>query len=129
MKKTRADKIESVKFTTWMMMLCAVYFIIGAFIVDGKITLATDIKSWLNILGLGLWATMVSNFTGVKAVRRIGPTLTSILGALQPLTAVILGILFLDEHLGPRTLIGITLILVAVFIIIMHQKKISRKTH
>ena len=129
MKKTRADKIESVKFTTWMMMLCAVYFIIGAFIVDGKITLATDIKSWLNILGLGLWATMVSNFTGVKAVRRIGPTLTSILGALQPLTAVILGILFLDEHLGPRTLIGISLILVAVFIIIMHQKKISRKTH
>jgi drug/metabolite transporter (DMT)-like permease len=72
---------------------------------------------------------MVSNFTGVKAVRRIGPTLTSILGALQPLTAVILGILFLDEHLGPRTLIGISLILVAVCIIIMHQKKISRKTH
>lgn len=129
MKKTRADKIESVKFTTWMMLLCAAYFIIGAFIVDGRITLAINFKSWLNILGLGLWATMVSNFTGVKAVRRIGPTLTSILGALQPLTAVVLGILFLDEHLGPRTFVGITLILVAVFIIIMHQKKISRKTH
>ena len=129
MKKTRADKIESVKFTTWMMVLCALYFIAGAFIVDGKITMTTDIRSWLNILGLGLWSTMVSNFTGVKAVRRIGPTLTSILGALQPLTAVVLGILFLNEHLGPRTIIGISLILIAVFIIIMHQKKISRKTH
>jgi drug/metabolite transporter (DMT)-like permease len=120
MKKTRADKIESVKFTTWMMMLCAVYFIIGAFIVDGKITLATDIKSWLNILGLGLWATMVSNFTGVKAVRRIGPTLTSILGALQPLTAVILGVIFLNEHIGVKTFIGIALIMATVTVIVAY---------
>ena len=111
------------------MLFCAIYFIIGSFVANGKITLATDLKSWLNILGLGLWATMVSNFTGVKAVRRIGPTLTSILGALQPLTAVVLGVLFLDEHLGIRTISGISLILIAVFIIILHQKKISRKAH
>ena len=67
--------------------------------------------------------------TGVKAVRRIGPTLTSILGALQPLTAVVLGVAFLDEHLSVKTISGISLILVAVFIIIFHQKKISRKAH
>ena len=129
LKKTRADKIEAVKFTTWMMMLSAFYFIICGLIFDGKITIVTDWKCWLNILGLGLWATMVSNFTGVKAVRRIGPTLTSILGALQPLTAVILGVLFLDEHLGFRTITGISLILIAVYIIIMHQRKISKKGH
>jgi drug/metabolite transporter (DMT)-like permease len=129
MKKMKADKIEAVKFSTWMMVFCAIYFIIGSFITHGKINIVTDAKSWLNILGLGLWATMVSNFTGVKAVRRIGPTLTSILGALQPLTAVILGVLFLDEHLGIRTISGISLILIAVFIIIFHQKKISGKAH
>ena len=65
---------------------------------------------------------MVSNFTGVKAVRRIGPTLTSIMGALQPLTAVILGVLFLDEHLGIRTVIGIAIIMAAVMIVVTHQK-------
>ena len=129
MKKLKADKIEAVKFSTWMMVFCAVYFIIGSFVTQGKINIVTDIKSWLNILGLGLWATMVSNFTGVKAVRRIGPTLTSILGALQPLTAVVLGVAFLDEHLSVKTISGISLILVAVFIIIFHQKKISRKAH
>lgn len=127
MKKSRADKIEAVKFTTWIMLLSAVYFIIGGLVYDGKITIVTDFKDWLNILGLGLWATMVSNFTGVKAIRRIGPTLTSILGALQPLTAVILGVIFLDEHLGIRTIAGISLIMTAVFIIIFHQKKVSRK--
>ena len=122
MKQVKADKIEVVKFTTWIMMLSAVYFIIGAFVCNGKLTVVTDAGSWLNILGLGLWSTMVSNITGVKGNRRIGPTMTSILGALQPLTAVILGVLFLNEHLYMRSLIGCTTILVAVTIIVLHQK-------
>lgn len=123
MKQVRADKIEVVKFTTWIMMLSAFYFIVCAFIFEGRITLVKNFGSWLNILGLGLWATMVSNITGVKAIRRIGPTHTSILGALQPVTAVILGVLFLGEHLYLRSCIGITLILVAVSVVVMHQKK------
>ena len=123
MKKSKADKIEAVKFTTWIMMLSAVYFIAGGLIIEGFISIVTDGRSWLYILGLGLWATMVSNFTGVKAVRRIGPTLTSILGALQPLTAVILGALFLDEHLGLKAIAGIVLIMAAVIIIVLHTNK------
>lgn len=122
MKQVKADKIEVVKFTTWIMMLSAVYFILCAFIFNGKLTIITDVRSWLNALGLGLWATMVSNITGVKGIRRIGPTMTSILGALQPVTAVILGVLFLGEHLYLRSLIGISIILVAVCIIVLHQK-------
>ena len=122
MKQVKADKIEVVKFTTWIMMLSAVYFIICAFIFNGKLTIITDAKSWLNALGLGLWATMVSNITGVKGIRRIGPTMTSVLGALQPVTAVILGVLFLGEHLYFRSLVGISIILVAVCIIVLHQK-------
>lgn len=122
MKQVKADKIEVVKFTTWIMMLSAVYFIIGAFISDGKLTIVTDARSWLNILGLGLWSTMVSNITGVKGNRRIGPTMTSILGALQPVTAVVLGVLFLNEHLYARSLTGCIIILVAVTIIVLHQK-------
>lgn len=123
MKQTKADKIEVVKFTTWIMMLSAIFFIVCAFAFDGKLTIVYDGRSWLNILGLGLWATMVSNITGVKAIRRIGPTQTSVLGALQPVTAVILGVLFLGEHLYMRSVIGIAIILIAVSIIVKHQKK------
>ena len=123
MNRVKADKIEVVKFNTWIMILCAVYFIAGGLMINGKITLVTEGKTWLHILGLGLWATMVSNITGVKAVRRIGPTQTSIMGALQPLTAVALGIIFLDEHLGPKTIIGIILIMITVTLTVMNQKK------
>ena len=122
MKRLKADKIEVVKFTTWMMMMSAAYFIICAFVFNGRLAPVCDGKSWLYILGLGLWSTMISSFTGVKAVRRIGPTLTSILGALQPLTAVVLGVIFLHEHLYLRSIIGIILIMTAVSIVVMHQK-------
>ena len=127
MKLTKADKIEVVKFTTWVMMLSAVYFLICGWIFDGRITIVTDMKLWIYIAGLGLWSTMISNFTGVKAVRRIGPTMTSILGALQPLTAVVLGVLFLNEHLSIRTVAGICIIMVTVTFIVAHQQ--SQKHH
>ena len=122
MKRLRADKIEVVKFTTWVMILSAVYFIVAAVIFEGSLTMIPDGQSWLLVLGLAIWSTMVSNFTGVKAVRRIGPTLTSILGALQPVTAVILGVAFLNEHLYLKSFIGIILILTAVTVVVMHQK-------
>lgn len=127
MKRLRADKIEVVKFTTWVMLLSAVYFIICALVFEGSLSMIPDGKSWLYVLGLALWSTMVSNFTGVKAIRRIGPTLTSILGALQPVTAVVLGVAFLNEHLYFRSMIGITLILAAVTVVVMHQN--TRKHH
>lgn len=126
MKRLRADKIEVVKFTTWIMILSAVYFLIGSVIIEGSLTMIPDGKSWLLILGLALWSTMISNFTGVKAVRRIGPTMTSILGALQPVTAVILGVVFLNEHLYFKSFIGIILILAAVTVVVMHQNKRNR---
>lgn len=127
MKRLRADKIEVVKFTTWVMLLSAVYFIICALVFEGSLSMIPDGKSWLYVLGLALWSTMVSNFTGVKAIRRIGPTLTSILGALQPVTAVVLGVAFLNEYLYFRSMIGITLILAAVTVVVMHQN--TRKHH
>lgn len=127
MKKLKADKIEVVKFTTWVMLLSAIYFIVCAFVFEGSLSMIPDGKSWLYILGLALWSTMISNFTGVKAVRRIGPTLTSILGALQPVTAVILGVAFLNEHLYLKSLIGIIMILGAVTVVVMHQN--TRKHH
>ena len=121
MKKLRADKIEVVKFNTWVTMLISIYFIACALIFEDGLSMIYGTKNWMYMLGLGLWSTMISNFTGVKAVRRIGPTLTSILGALQPVTAVILGVTFLHEHLYMKSLIGIIMILCAVCVVVLHQ--------
>lgn len=125
-RKSRATHIPSTALTCYVMGLGALFFIIGGFLTGG-IRLATDGHTWLNILGLALPATAISNITLVKAIKHVGPTLTSIFGALEPLTAVAIGYSVFHESFTPASAIGIVLILAAVTIVVMHEKKTHRQ--
>ena len=122
MKTTGADKIEPTALTCLVMGLGALFFFIAARFTSGM-HLVRDPELWLYILGLGIVATTISNFTLVKAIGQIGPTLTSVFGALEPLTAVVMGAVFFSEKLTLRSVTGIILILVTVTIVVMHQKR------
>ena len=76
---------------------------------------------WANILGIALLGTAVSNITLVAAIKRIGPTLSAILGALEPLTAVVIGVLALSEAFTLRTAAGIILIIIAVTAVVLSE--------
>lgn len=121
-RKSRAVHIPSTALTCYVMGLGALFFIIGGCLTGG-IRLAADGYAWLNILGLALPATAISNITLVKAIKHIGPTLTSIFGALEPLTAVAIGYSIFHESFTPESAIGIVLILMAVTIVVVHEKK------
>lgn len=121
-RKSRAVQIPSMALTCYVMGLGALFFIIGA-LLTGGIRLATEGHTWLNILGLALPATAISNITLVKAIKHIGPTLTSIFGALEPLTAVAIGCWVFKENFTLNSAIGILLILTAVTVVVVHEKK------
>ena len=53
----------------------------------------------------------------------IGPTVTAVLGVLEPVTAIMLGVLFMGERLQLPTILGIALIIPAVLIIVFRKKK------
>ena len=55
----------------------------------------------------------------VIAVRQIGSTPTAIMGALEPLTAVVIGITIFNEIFTLRLAVGIMMILIAVILIII----------
>ena len=121
-RKSRAVQIPSTALTCYVMGLGALFFIIGGYLTGG-IRLANDTHTWLNILGLALPATAISNITLVKAIKYIGPTLTSIFGALEPLTAVVIGCLIFNESFTPASAIGMALIITAVTVVVVHEKK------
>lgn len=52
------------------------------------------------------------------AIKNIGSTPSAILGALEPVTAVVIGVTVFDEAFSLRLAIGIALILSAVIIIV-----------
>lgn len=79
--------------------------------------------SWLNILGLGIFPTLVSLWSTSQAISLIGSTQTAIFGAMEPLTAVVLGILILGETLTLMPAIGMVLIFGSVTLLIMQRNK------
>lgn len=119
-RKSRAVGIDSTVLTCYVMGLGALYFIAGGLVTDG-IRIETDGTAWLCILGVALPATAVSNMTLVQAIKRIGPTLTSVFGALEPLTAVVIGVAVFGEPFTVQGAAGILLIVAAVTIVILHS--------
>ena len=73
---------------------------------------------WLCIFGLAAFPTAISFLCTTAAIQNIGSTPTAILGALEPVTALIFGISIFNEVLTARDCIGIVLIISAVAAII-----------
>lgn len=76
-----------------------------------------------NLMGLSFVCTVVTNLFVVMAVKRIGSTMVAVLGALEPLTAVVLGHLLFGEAVTWNALLGIALILPAVVIVIFCRRR------
>lgn len=121
-RKTRAVQIHSTVLTCYVMGIGTVFYIIGALCTSG-LHLVTDGYTWLMILGLALPATAISNIALVLAIKHVGPTLTAIFGALEPLTAVIIGVWIFKEAFTEKSVIGIMLIVIAVCIVVLREKK------
>ena len=126
--RSRVSQMPVVKLTFYVMAFGALIF--AAFIayeradfdISAHYALIPSASGWLNLCLLSVICTVVTNLALVYATQNIGPTVASILGVLEPLTALVLGILFLGEELTPSMAAGIGLILPAVLIIILRRK-------
>ena len=105
------------------------YVILGGFLVmipycllDGGLMLPKTTPAWINAIGLGFFPTVISLIFTSRAIALIGSTETAIFGALEPLTAVVLGILILGETLTITPAIGMILIFVSVTVLMMKKK-------
>ena len=73
---------------------------------------------WGNLIALAVFPTAISFLCTTRAVQYIVSTPTAILGALEPATAVFIGVAVFGEALTLRIGCGILLIILAVTIII-----------
>lgn len=105
------------------MGLGALFFLLGGLFYDEEVRLETNVITWLYIGGLALPATAISNITLVKAVKLAGPTLTSLLGALEPLTAVLVGVFVFKELFTTYSALGIILVVISVSLVLFQQKR------
>lgn len=117
---TAVKDMDGLKVTFWLMLNCTLIFAINIFVQDGfsGFHAVPDGHCWINLLLVSLLPTLVSNLTLIQAIRRIGATATSVMGSLEPLTAVIIGLLVFHEHCTPMQALGIFMVIAAVALLI-----------
>lgn len=78
----------------------------------------TNTTDWVNTLCLAFFPTVFSLTTTTSSIHYIGSTPTAILGALEPITALVVGYLVFGESITMRIVCGVILIVLAVTILI-----------
>lgn len=116
--KSRVASINAVVLTFYMLAIGALLFLLYAISTEG-VEAVHHWSSWRDMLMLALVCTVLSDLTLVMAIKRIGSTLTSILGSMEPLTAVVIGVVYFGETLDLSSIIGLIMIIVAVIIVII----------
>ena len=113
-------RMSSVKLTFYVMLFGLSVIIINALIggEDTAIQRLTTLRMWIFASILALFPTVISLILMVIAVHEIGSTPTAVMGALEPLTAVVLGVTLFNEAFTFRLAVGIILILSAVIMIV-----------
>ena len=86
---------------------------------DGELYPLDNVTAWACAIGLALFPTILSILTMAVAIHDIGSTATAILGALEPLTGLLIGIAVFNERITILTAVGIIMILGAVLLLIL----------
>jgi drug/metabolite transporter (DMT)-like permease len=121
LNKTRVRTIASMPVTFYVLCFGFLLFV-WRICFGGAFTLPQHGVMWLNLIALGLLPTVVSLLLTAWAIQRIGSTQTALFGALEPVTAVALGIIFLGESINLREFLGMVLIFVSVTLVVYRRK-------
>lgn len=115
--QTRLKNMATVKVTFYILTFGLSVFMI-MFLMGSELIVPSKWFLWGNILALALFPTAISFVSTTKAIQYIGSTPTAILGALEPVTAVIFGVTIFGESFTPKLATGIVMIIFSVTLII-----------
>lgn len=121
--KSGVGKIDPLVLTFYILLVDAILFGLIAFSEPTGIEAISDSDSLLRLLSLAFLSTAISDLTLVLAVKYAGSTVTSILGSMEPLVAVAVGIFYFSEDFGLNSFIGLILVLISVILVITSQKQ------
>lgn len=123
--KSRVQQMSGNKLTFYALFFSSIFFLFKSQLTGGLQPLQ-DATSIARIFALAFLPTVISCVAMVYSIRYVGSTTTAVLGALEPVTAVIIGIIVFNETFTPNLAIGILFIIVAVSLIILSNYILSK---
>ena len=123
MPHMRVRHMGSLKLTFYVFLIGALFFVILSFFFFDGIRAVDSTDVFVNLALLGIVSTALSNVMLIPAIKQIGATMTAILGAFEPLTAMIISILVFGDTLTPGICVGFVFIISAVLLLIFLKMK------
>ena len=114
--------LSSFKINFYVLFYCALGMVIYTFLSGQTLMLPPSGRAWFFVGWLAVVPAIMALSLMVYSAKYIGSTATAIIGALEPLTAVMIGILVFGERFTLTLAIGIVLILAAVGIIVVRKE-------
>lgn len=111
--------MSSFKINFYVLFYCAAGMALFALLSGQPLQLPPTPRAWLWVSWLAVVPAIMALVMMVYAAKYIGSTPTAILGALEPTTAVLIGVFVFAEPFTLRLLLGIVLILAAVTIVVL----------
>ena len=114
--------IPPVRSLLWQLLFGGLVFV-AILPWSGGLSLPRTLFAWANLAALALFPTVLSLIFTLRAIGSIGPTPTAIFGALEPVTAVSLSLIFLGESITGREIFGGCLIVAATLLVVLADRR------
>lgn len=109
----KLPRLNGLAITFYVMIFGAIYAM-GNAAATGRLVWIANWNDLLLVILLALVTAVFSNLALVLAIQRIGSTLAAILGVMEPLTAVAVGVTVFQEPFTPTLALGTALITASV---------------
>lgn len=108
------SRVGSVRFTAYAMTVASIACIVQFFLLRPLSALELPPAVYGLSMAMAIGSTVIPGFLVAEALRRIGANRVAIIGALGPVTAILLGYVGLDEIMTPLQIAGAALVLIGV---------------
>lgn len=114
-------EMSNVKFTFWTLVFGLITMVLFTLISGDSFQMLETPRQWACAIQLAILPTVLSLFFMAIAINHIGSTPAAIMGALEPVTAVFIGVCIFGESFTFQLGIGIVAILAGVTLIILKK--------
>ncbi|MDO4462275.1 MAG: EamA family transporter [Bacteroidia bacterium] len=119
------SKISSLKLSFYAILFGSLVYIIPSIFNadDNAPIMLTNATHWTCVISLALFPTLISVTLLAYSIRYIGPTVSAILGAFEPITAVLLGMVLFGERPSILAFISMFIIIIGISMVILKKQR------
>jgi drug/metabolite transporter (DMT)-like permease len=127
--KSSLKDMGTLPLTFYSILIGIAVFAVNLNFFRDLVILPTVPLGYICVIGLALFPTIISIGAMNVAIMHIGPVKTSMLGALEPVTAIIVGVTVFHEQLTLINTLGIIIVLLAVTFLVAGRYILPSKSH